>query len=166
MLEYFLTQIPDDAPEMLTNFILEKEQELNGKLFVQLSYRDICGNPPTKNVVVTIFCKQPKRAFPLPEYNNVSIKTLLNKFKEHVPLLLKPFLAMIDVQKKLNQAFEKLESKHQGKVKIVIFNKENEGKIETIFKEIYPKEEKENSFKGFLDSLLANPESFNFNELL
>jgi hypothetical protein len=41
MIEQILQNIPEDAPELLTNFILEKEQELGGKFYVQLAYKNI-----------------------------------------------------------------------------------------------------------------------------
>lgn len=160
MIEQILQNIPEDAPELLTNFILEKEQELGGKLYVQLAYKNILVQGKTqKNVVVTIFCKQPDKAFPLPDFNNKPIKIILEEYKKHLSGQWKMLLAFFDVQKMLNKAFSKLEEKNKGIVRILIYNQEQDEKTETIFEIKSPEKEEKHTFSSFLKSLLAsNPD--------
>lgn len=160
MIEQILQNIPENAPEMLTNFLLEKEQELGGKLYVQLAYKSTLLKGKTqKNVVVTIFCKQPDKAFPLPDFNNKPIKFILEEYKKQLSGQWKMMLSFFDVQSLLNKAFSKLEDKHKGIVRILIYNQKQEQKTETIFEIKYPEKDEKHTFSGFLQSLLgSNPD--------
>jgi len=167
MIDLILQNIPEDAPQILSDFILEKEQELQGKLYVQLSYKIYIQNGKyKKNVVVTIFCKQLEKTFPLPEFNNKPIKNIIDTYKENLTGIWKMALGMVNVQKLLNKAFEKLEAKHKGTVKILIYNQENEGKKDTIFELKYPENTEKHTFETFLQTMLANPENIDLNELM
>lgn len=160
MIEQILQNIPEDAPELLTNFILEKEQELGGKLYVQLSYKSILiKDKIQKNVVVTIFLKQPDKAFPLPDFNNKPIKLILEEYKKQLSGQWKMMLAFFDVQGLLNKAFVKLEEKNKGIVRILIYNQEQENCTETIFEIKFPDRDEKHTFSGFLQSLIgSNPD--------
>lgn len=167
MIDLFLQNIPSNAPQMLSAFILKKEQELQGKLYMQLSYKVYTQNGKyKKDVVVTIFCKQPDKTFPLPDFNNKPIKSIIDAYKENLIGIWKVALGMVNVQKLLNKAFEELEAKHQGTVKILIYNQEKEDKIDTIFELKYPESTEKHTFETFLQTILANPENLDLNELM
>jgi hypothetical protein len=156
IVEQLLTQLPPDAPQMLTNFIAEQEQAKNGKLYVMLSQKVVPINgKQSKNVVVTIFCVQKEKTFVLPQYNNKTIKALIKEFEHQIPMPYRSMLMFFDVQAELNSAFTNMEKK-KGQTRITIYNQQNEdGTLETIFEEKTPESVEKNTFEDFLKNILA-----------
>jgi hypothetical protein len=175
MIDLILNYLPDDVPAMLENFISQKEKETQGQLFVQVSYKNIKVKAQSeKNVVITIFCKQPEKVFPLSDYNNILAQTLIKKildehkksFPAQIRLLITTVLSTINIQKELNKIFEGMENKHKGAVRFVLYNKDVNGKKITYIKEIYPTNEVENPFAHYFELLVRNADKIDLSQIV
>ncbi len=152
MIDLLLQNIPPDAPQQVAQFVRQKEQELGGKLYLQICQKEIpLKGKLQKNVVVTIFCKKTDQTFPLPQFNNKPLSLVLKELKD-IPQHFKIVFSFLP--KFISNYLEKSGQKHQSPVKIWIYNEDTENGTETIIETRAGQNNEKATFAYFFEKLL------------